>query len=69
MPIEEKIQQLKDNKQKLYEGGGKERASKQHDSGKLTARERIDRLVDAGSFQEVGLFAKHRATLHSSISE
>ena len=41
------------------EGGGKERIEKQHQSGKLTARERIDALIDAASFQEIGLFAKH----------
>ena len=35
---------------------------KHHKSGKLTARERIDKLVDGESFQEIGLFAKHRAT-------
>ena len=63
MPIEEKIQQLQEKKAKLYEGGGAERIEKQHQSGKLTARERIERLVDPGSFHEVGLFATHRATL------
>jgi methylmalonyl-CoA carboxyltransferase 12S subunit len=63
MAIEEKIQELHKNRQKLYEGGGKDRVAKQHESGKLTARERVERLVDPGSFQEVGLFAKHRATL------
>ena len=45
------------------EGGGEERVEKQHQSGKLTARERIDRLIDAASFQEIGLFAQHHATL------
>ncbi|MBU0513446.1 MAG: propionyl-CoA carboxylase, partial [Proteobacteria bacterium] len=35
-------------------GGGPERLERQHDLGKLTARERIDRLVDAGSFEEIG---------------
>jgi methylmalonyl-CoA carboxyltransferase large subunit len=63
MAIEEKIQELKKNRERLYEGGGKDRIAKQHESGKLTARERVERLVDPGSFQEVGLFAKHRATL------
>ena len=43
-------------------GGGKERIERQHASGKLTARERIERLVDKGSFEEIGLFAAHRAT-------
>ena len=35
--------------------------SKQHNSGKLTARERISRLVDSESFSELGMFVKHRA--------
>lgn len=63
MPIQEKIEQLQEKRDALHQGGGAERIKKQHDSGKLTARERIDRLVDPGSFQEVGLFAQHRATL------
>ena len=41
-------------------GGGEARISKQHDSGKLTARERLDLLLDADSFAEVGLFRKNR---------
>src|SRR5579884_3956450 len=63
MPIQEKISQLHEKRSALHQGGGAERIKKQHESGKLTARERIDRLVDPGSFQEVGLFAQHRATL------
>jgi methylmalonyl-CoA carboxyltransferase large subunit len=63
MAIEEKIQELRKKKEQLFQGGGPERVAKQHDSGKLTARERVERLADPGSFQEVGLFAKHRATL------
>ena len=44
------------------QGGGAERIAKQHEQGKLTARERIDKLADNGSFPEVGLFAAHRQT-------
>ena len=44
-------------------GGGADRLAKQHQQGKLTARERVDALVDPGSFEEIGLFAEHRATL------
>jgi methylmalonyl-CoA carboxyltransferase 12S subunit len=62
MPIEERIQELSEKKARLYQGGGKDRIEKQHSQGKLTARERVDRLVDPGSFQEIGLFAQHRAT-------
>ena len=63
MGIEAKIQELDEKRARLMEGGGKERIEKQHEAGKLTARERIDRLVDGASFQEIGLFAKHHATL------
>src|SRR2546426_5285613 len=41
-------------------GGGEERVAKQHDEGKLTARERIELLVDAGSFVELDKFRVHR---------
>ncbi len=43
-------------------GGGKDRIQKQHEAGKLTARERIDLLLDPGSFMEIGRFVVHRAT-------
>jgi methylmalonyl-CoA carboxyltransferase large subunit len=60
--IEERIQELRNKKDQLRKGGGAERVKKQHQGGKLTARERIDRLVDPDTFQEIGMFAKHRAT-------
>jgi len=63
MSIEAKIQELEQKRAGLMEGGGKGRIGKQHQSGKLTARERIERLTDPGSFQEIGMFAKHHATL------
>jgi methylmalonyl-CoA carboxyltransferase large subunit len=43
-------------------GGGKERIAKQHESGKLSARERVTRLADKESFEEIGMYARHRAT-------
>jgi methylmalonyl-CoA carboxyltransferase large subunit len=58
----EKISGLDAKRAELKLGGGQERIEKQHASGKLTARERIARLVDTGSFQEIGLFALHRST-------
>ena len=58
----EKVAALDAKRAELIAGGGKERIEKQHASGKLTARERVARLVDAGSFQEIGLFAQHRST-------
>jgi methylmalonyl-CoA carboxyltransferase large subunit len=58
----EKISGLDAKRAELKLGGGTERIEKQHTSGKLTARERIARLVDPNSFQEIGLFALHRST-------
>ena len=52
-------------KQKLAEaklGGGEKRIEAQHGKGKLTARERIDLLLDKNSFEEIGAFVKHRST-------
>jgi propionyl-CoA carboxylase beta chain len=43
-------------------GGGKRRIEAQHAKGKLTARERIDLLLDAGSFEEFDMFVEHRCT-------
>src|SRR5512142_1185044 len=58
-----KINQLREERKRVQLGGGPDRITKQHDAGKLTARERIERLVDLDSLQETGLFAKHRANL------
>jgi methylmalonyl-CoA carboxyltransferase large subunit len=60
MALEDKLLELKEKRARLQEGGGKEKLEKQRASGKLTARERLEKLVDPGSFQEVGLFAQHR---------
>ncbi|WHQ46959.1 MAG: acyl-CoA carboxylase subunit beta [Candidatus Midichloria sp.] len=43
-------------------GGGQQRIDKQHDQGKLTARERLDVLLDPDSFNEIDAFAEHRCT-------
>jgi methylmalonyl-CoA carboxyltransferase large subunit len=63
IPIDDRIDELRKKRSVLEQGGGKKRIEKQHAAGKLTARERIAGLVDGGTFQEIGLFAKHRATL------
>jgi methylmalonyl-CoA carboxyltransferase large subunit len=60
--IDEKIAELRHKRSKIALGGGKQRIEKQHADGKLTARERVDNLVDEQSFQEIGAFAKHRST-------
>ena len=57
-----RIEDLRRKRARIMQGGGKERIAKQHGSGKLTARERIDKLVDQASFQEIGIFANHRST-------
>src|SRR5437773_6028076 len=46
---------------RALEGGGSERIEKQHEAGKLTARERLELLLDPGSFVESGRFVTHRA--------
>ena len=56
----DKIAGLRTKRAEIELGGGQERIEKQHAAGKLTARERVERLVDKGSFQEIGLFARHR---------
>ena len=60
MDIYEKINDLYDRKRKIELGGGDERIEKQHEKGKLTARERIELLVDKDSFVELSPFIKHR---------
>jgi methylmalonyl-CoA carboxyltransferase large subunit len=61
--MQEKIADLRRRTSAEMLGGGEERLAKQRKSGKLTARERVEALVDPGSFEESGLFAEHRATL------
>ena len=61
--VEDKIKELKEREAKLKEMGGEAAVKKQHDRGKLTARERIDLLFDPGTFRETDVFMKHRGTL------
>jgi methylmalonyl-CoA carboxyltransferase large subunit len=58
--MEELTAGLRQKKEHLRQGGGADRLAKHKEQGKLTARERIEALVDAGSFEELGLFAQHR---------
>ena len=62
MSIAKKIDELKKNKQSARLGGGNDRIKKQHEKRKMTARERIDMLLDSGSFVEMDMFAKHQCT-------
>jgi methylmalonyl-CoA carboxyltransferase 12S subunit len=61
--IQQKIEELRKRRAAIELGGGAEKLEKHRQSGKLTARERIDALVDPDSFDETGLFAEHHATL------
>jgi len=58
----EKIDLLRARREEAKLGGGLDRIEKQHKSGKLTARERLDLLLDPGSFIELGMFVTPRAT-------
>lgn len=60
--MEQLVEELRQKRQHLEQGGGAARLAKQKEQGKLTARERIDALLDAGSFEEIGLYAQHRQT-------
>lgn len=59
--MKNKLDELSQKKENAKLGGGEKRIKSQHDKGKLAARERIDLLVDEGSFEEIGIFVKHRA--------
>ncbi len=59
--MKDKLEHLREIKQEALLGGGQERIDKQHEKGKLTARERIELLVDEGSFDEVDMLVKHRS--------
>lgn len=59
MDIYEKLKELESRREKIVAGGGTEAVSKQHQAGKLTARERISALLDPGSFVEFDAFARH----------
>src|SRR2546426_44632 len=59
--VEHRVKQVRKRKAEALEGGGKEAVARQHERGKLTARERIDKLLDPGSFVETDMLARHRA--------
>jgi acetyl-CoA carboxylase carboxyltransferase component len=59
--VEERIDELRKRRKAALTPGGRDAAAKQHDRGKLTARERVQLLMDRGSFVETDPFAVHRA--------
>lgn len=56
----DRLRELKAKREKVIQGGGPKRIERQHASGKLTARERIEQLLDPGSFSELDMFVEHR---------
>ena len=61
-PWDERLQELERRRARALAHGGAERVAREHQRGRLAARERIDRLLDAGTFQEVGMLAGFRAS-------
>jgi propionyl-CoA carboxylase beta chain len=61
MSMREKLEQLQQKRAEAELGGGAERIQAQHDKGKLTARERLDILLDPGTFVELDRFVTHRS--------
>ncbi len=62
MAIEQKLAELAERRKAVQMGGGAKRIERQHQAGKMTARERLDVLLDEGSFVELDPFVRHRAT-------
>lgn len=62
MDIEKRLKKLFEMRQMAKLGGGEERIEKMHKAGKLTARERIELLLDEGSFEEFDMFKEHRCS-------
>ncbi len=60
MGIDEKLAELEERRNRVRQGGGPERLEKQKKAGKMTARQRIDALLDEGTFVELDAFAEHR---------
>ncbi len=58
--LSDKFEELEEKRKRARLGGGEARIKKQHDQGKYTARERIERLLDPGSFVEIDEFVEHR---------
>ena len=60
--LDRKLEELEQRHRRAEAGGGEARVERQHRAGKLTARERIDFLLDEGSFEEIDKFVVHRCT-------
>jgi acetyl-CoA carboxylase carboxyltransferase component len=62
MALEKKLLDLVTRKEKGRLAGGEKRIASQHEKGKYTARERVEKILDAGSFEEFDMFVTHRCT-------
>jgi propionyl-CoA carboxylase beta chain len=62
MGLKENLEELARRNEEALQGGGPERIHRQHELGKLTARERVELLLDSGSFVELDRFKTHRCT-------
>jgi propionyl-CoA carboxylase beta subunit len=60
--MSEKLDLLNSKKEEALKGGGEKRIESQHSKGKLTARERVDLLLDEDSFEEIGMLTTHRSS-------
>ena len=59
--MSDRLQELKERREAAFQAGGPERIAKVHEAGKLLARERLELLLDRGSFEELGFFVQHRS--------
>ena len=60
-PVDHRIQELRDRKAQAYVGGGEDKIARQHARGRMTARERLQLLLDKGTFREVDVFVTHNS--------
>jgi len=60
MSTQDKLRELQEYERQMLQMGGEKAVSKHKEKGKLTARERLERLFDPGTFQETDMFVKHR---------
>ena len=61
-PMTERLEELARRREEALHAGPPHAVERQHSKGKMTARERIDYLLDEGSFQEIGMLVAHRST-------
>lgn len=67
--MQAKIDDLRHRKEAARQAGSERSVQRQHDKGKMLARERIDYLLDPGSFHELDMLARHRAPDDAGLAE